>query len=176
MENSKITEAELHEWIQKLDLPPIILEIYNEKVSDPVFREELGYDYSKPYSILDLSPNEQEHYELDRYKPILEIRGSTILAFDTHRNGFILYSLEENIEEPNCFTWDGAFLDEVSFWFENEMSEEDIFHLGNLLNLKYTEEIIESLSEAEENDELSTFEEKDEWMEKVIKELKLRID
>ncbi|COY82198.1 Uncharacterised protein [Mycobacterium tuberculosis] len=67
-------------------------------------------------------------------------------------------------------------MDEVSFWFENEMSEEDIFHLGNLLNLKYTEEIIESLSEAEENDELSTFEEKDEWMEKVIKELKLRID
>jgi hypothetical protein len=67
-------------------------------------------------------------------------------------------------------------LDEVSFWFENEMSEEDIFHLGNLLNLKYTEEIIESLSEAEENDELSTFEEKDEWMEKVINELKLRID
>jgi hypothetical protein len=56
------------------------------------------------------------------------------------------------------------------------MSEEDIFHLGNLLNLKYTEEIIESLSEAEENDELSTFEEKDEWMEKVINELKLRID
>lgn len=44
-------------------------------------------------------------------------------------------------------------------------------HLADLFNLKYAEEIVESLYEAEDNDEVSTFEDQDVWMANMINKL-----
>jgi len=41
-------------------------------------------------------------------------------------------------------------------------------HLADLFNLKYAEEIVESLYEEEDNDEVSTFEDQNVWMANMI--------
>ncbi len=171
----QLTEVELRELIHKLGLPKIVTDIYDENVSDDVFEEALGYEYSKPLSILDLSAEEQKTYRVDRFKPILELRSSDIIAYDTERKGFIGYGLEEEIEDPIVLNWDGVFLEEVVFWYESEFDEDSIMHLAELLNLKYAEEIIESLDEAGDNDELSTFEDQDVWMANMINKLNMRV-
>ena len=171
----QLTEVELRELIHKLGLPKIVTDIYDENVSDDVFEEEIGDSYSKPLSILDLSAEEQITYRVDRFKPILELRNYDIIAYDIERKGFIVYGLEEDIEDPIVLNWDGVFLYEVVFWYELELDEDSIMHLADLFNLQYAEEIVESLYEAEDNDEVSTFEDQDVWMANMINKLNMRV-
>lgn len=114
-------------------------------------------------------------YRVDRFKTILELRNYDIIAYDIERKGFIVYGLEEEIEDPIVLNWDDVFLYEVVFWYELELDEDSIMHLADLLNLKYAEEIIESLYEAEENDEVSTFKAQDVWMANMINKLNMRV-
>ncbi|WP_293932568.1 hypothetical protein [Sphingobacterium sp. UBA6645] len=67
---NELTENELKALIHKLGLPKIVIDIYDENVSDDVFEEEIGDYYSKPLSILDLAAEEQMTYRADRFKPI----------------------------------------------------------------------------------------------------------
>lgn len=70
---NKINELELMKLIEQLGLPPILLEIFHENITDDIFKEELSYEYSKPTSILELSAAEQQEYNTARYKPLLEV-------------------------------------------------------------------------------------------------------
>lgn len=173
MSDKKITELDVRKLFDNVKFPPIINEIYNGKISDPIFREELAYDYNKPDSIFNLGAEEQFTYQTERFKPILEIRNSEIIAYDLKTYGFIKYFLEEGISDPTIFTWDGVFLEELTFWFENDINEEHIDHLSDLLQLKYSRIIIQKLEEAENNNEISTFEEKKEWLLMIYKQFDL---
>jgi len=98
------------------------------------------------------------------------------LAYDVSRSGFILYDLEQGIENPHAYTWDGVWLDEVSFWWENEWEDDEIRKVAKALDLKYVDEIIESLEQNDEEGTLSTFEEKDAWLNKMINKYGLRVE
>lgn len=173
MSNKKITELDVRRLLGNVKFPPIINEIYNGKILDPIFKEELGYNYNKPDSIFNLDADVQLSYQTERFKPILEIGNSEIIAYDMQTNGFIKYFLEEGISDPTIFTWDGVFLEELTIWFENDLSEDHIHHLSDLLQLKYSRKIIQKFEEAENNNELSTFEEKEEWLLMICKQFDL---
>lgn len=168
-------EKEVFELIRTLQLPELVLEIFNGNISDPEIDELMKYNYSKPESILELTDEERKTYQVDQYKPILNFNSYHILAYDVTNKGFFLYDLEEDIDEPNLFTWDGVWLDEVSFWWENEWSDDEIRKVAKALNLKHVDEIIKSLEENDEEGTLSTFEEKDAWLNKMINKYEMRV-
>ncbi len=168
-------EKEVFELIRTLQLPELVLEIFNGNISDPEIDELMKYNYSKPESILELTDEERKTYQVDQYKPILNFNSYQILAYDVINKGFFLYDLEEDIDEPNLFTWDGVWLDEVSFWWENEWSDDEIRKVAKALNLKHVDEIIKSLEENDEEGTLSTFEEKDAWLNKMINKYEMRV-
>ncbi|SRR5690606_9005303 len=168
-------EKEVFELIRTLQLPELVLEIFNGNISDPEIDELMKYNYSKPESILELTDEERKTYQVDQYKPILNFNSYQILAYDVTNKGFFLYDLEEDIDEPNLFTWDGVWLDEVSFWWENEWSDDEIRKVAKALNLKHVDEIIKSLEENDEEGTLSTFEEKDAWLNKMINKYEMRV-
>ncbi len=175
MATSPITETAVKDLIKKLNLVPIILEIFEEQIDDEIAMEELGESISKPYSIFALDSNEQEAYQVHRYIPILEIDSDRIIAYEVENKGFINYSLEEGIHNPTLLTFEGAFLEELIAMFENEVSESDIIHIGKLLGFKHTEDIVEDYLESEDNDELSTFEKIDAWTEKILDKYHLKV-
>ncbi|MGM1430036.1 hypothetical protein ACS126_12320 [Sphingobacterium lactis] len=173
MENGRIEEKDLRALISSLQLPPVILEIYDENIKDPQVAEYFEETYFKPESILTLSAEEQKIYQTDRFVPLLEIDNSLIIAYDTERKGYIDYYLESDPMDSPLYTWDGVFLEQVTLWFEDEMEEDEILHLGKTLHLKHVPEILESLMEAEEDGELDTFEGKDQWMTTELKKWKM---
>lgn len=175
MATSPISEVAVKELIKKLNLAPIILEIFEEQIDDEIAMEELGESISKPYSIFALDSNELEAYQVQRYIPILEIESDRIIAYDVENKGFINYSLEEGIQNPTLLTFEGAFLEELIAMFENEVSESDIIHIGKLFGFKHTEDVVEDYLESEDNDELSTFEEIDAWTEKTLDKYHLKV-
>jgi len=175
MATSPITETAVKDLIKKLNLAPIILEVFEEQIDDEIAMEELGESISKPYSIFALDSNEQEAYQVHRYIPILEIDSDRIIAYDLENKGFINYFLEEGIQSPTLLTFEGVFLEEMIAMFENEVSESDIIHIGKLLGFKHTESIVEDYLESEDNDGLSTFEKMDAWTEKTLDKYHLKI-
>lgn len=174
MNTNNALETEIRELIKSLKLTAIVMEIFNDNISDPLADELLKYSYSKPYSILDLSTEEQQVYQVDRYKPILEFDSGKILAYDLKNSGFVFYSLEEGINNPECITWDGAFLEEVSIWWENEWSDKEIHFAGKNLGLKYTREIVQSLESIRDGAGPETFEAKDAWIKEMLETLNLK--
>lgn len=175
MATSQITEAEVKDLIKKLNLAPILLEIFDEQIVDEIAMDEFRKRISKPYSIFTLDSNEQEAYQVQRFIPIFEFGSDRIIAYDLENKGFINYSLEEGIQSPTLLTFEGVFLEEMIAMFENEVSESDIIHIGKLLGFKHTESIVEDYLESEDNDGLSTFEEMDAWTEKTLDKYHLKI-
>lgn len=168
---NRISEKEIRELIKTLNLPKTVMEIFDEKITDEVVHDVLGEDYSRPYSILNLHPEAQEPYRLEQYKPILELRCSQIIAYDIRNDGFVSYFLEDGIENPVCLTWDGVFLEEVSFWWENEWSDKDILYIGKKLGLNHVDKLLESLNGTPDGAGFPTFEEKEAWVSRMLQEL-----
>lgn len=96
------------------------------------------------------------------------------MAYDTVKKGFIRYNIEVVIDDPNVLTWDGVILQDIQFWFESEIEYETILYLAQLFNLKYAEEILNSLYEAMENNELNTFDQATAWQEKILEQYKMK--
>jgi len=174
MASRNVSEREIRELIRTLNLPETIMEIFDEKITDEAVRDALENDYSKPYSILDLHPSAQKLYRLEQYKPILELRCSQIIAYDIRNNGFVPYFLEDGIVEPVCLSWDGVFLEEVLYWWENEWSDKEMVYVGRKLGLNHVDKILESLNGTPDGAGFQTFEEKETWVDKMLKELNLK--
>lgn len=169
-------EKESLELIKSLKLPALVSEIFNGNISDPEIDELMKYNYHKADSIFDLSEEGREIYHVERFMPILEFNSSQVLAYDLLRSGFILYDLELGIENPHAYTWDGIWLDEVSFWWENEWEDDEIRKVAKALELKYVDDIIDSLEHNNEEGMLSTFEAKEAWLNKMINKYGLRVE
>lgn len=96
------------------------------------------------------------------------------MANDTVKKGFIRYNIEVGIDDPTVLTWDGVMLQDIQFWFESEIEYQTILYLAQLFNLKYAEEILNSLYVAMENNELNTFDQATVWQEKILKQYKMK--
>ena len=162
-------EIEAIELIKSLNLPALVLEIYNENISDPELDELLKYDYSKPDSIFELDKEDQDSYEVDRYKPIFEMNHSQIIAYDTQKAGYILYNIEKDIDNPEYLTWGGVWLEEVSVWWENEWEDDEIIKAGKALGLQYTPQIVDELNQVNDGTGFSTTESKNKWLDEKKK-------
>jgi len=178
LENDKdrVTESEIRKLIIDLKLSGIVLDLFNETCNDEVMEYGLHEDYVIPYAILELTKKQQDEYLVDRYKPILAYAHSTIFAYDSELNGFIVYDIEDKIvDKEECLTWDGIFVNEVLRWWENDVSNEDILYIGNLFGLKYTKEILDSIYSTTEGKGFPTFEDAYAWEEAMINQLNARI-
>ncbi|MDR2920332.1 MAG: hypothetical protein LBV72_13340 [Tannerella sp.] len=178
LENDKerVTESEIRKLILDLKLPAVVLDFFNETYNDEAMEYELHEDYAIPYAILELTKKQQDEYLIDRYKPILAYLHSTVFAYDSKLKGFIVYDIEDKIiEKEECLTWDGIFVNEVLRWWENDISDEDILHIGNLFGLKHTKEILDSIYSTTEGKGFPTFEDTYKWEEAMIDQLNARI-
>src|SRR5690606_37667788 len=97
---------------------------------------------------------------------------SQIIAYDIWNSGFVSYLLEDQVDNPVCVTWDGAFLEEVSCWWENEWSDSDIVYVGKKLGLNDVEKVLKSLNSTPDGAGFATFTEKEAWISRMQKELK----
>lgn len=147
-EKQGVTRNEIRDLIVKLQLPPVVLELFDDNCSDEIMKKLfLDKDFVEPYYILGLTKEQQEYYKTDRYKPLLAWEPGRIIAYDINTNGFVVYSVElfreENLER---LTWEGLFVSEILFLWEMERSDEDILYMGNLFGLENVSEMLESLN------------------------------
>lgn len=170
----ELNEKYVRDLIIKLGLTDTIIEIYDEHISDEIIAEELGYSWSKPYSILELPAEDQQEYQVDKYIPLLSINSTQIIAYDLDGEGYIKYDVEQGLADLTCYTWDGVLLEELTFWWENEVEDEDIEHIAKKIGLKHYASILKSLEEHSEAGLLSTFEAQKIWFEKMYKEFNLK--
>ena len=174
MDNHQTTSEDIRKLIIELNLPSIVLDLFNENCKDKIIDKYCsGYTY--PYQILVLSKIQQNHYCIDRYKPLL-VNYETILAYDIVLKGFILYSIERFVEkELQILKWDGIFIDEILNWWESEIADDEILYLGNLFGLKYTKLILESIYSNTNGKGFSTLKEKEKWKQDIIRQYDLLV-
>ncbi len=141
-------KQDLHLYIIEKNLPVVLHEIIEEKISNKLFKTTFEKNYNAPYSILLLNEKEQSIYQTERYKPIFSYAHSTIYAFDTKTGGFVTYDIENNLRELQLpsYTWDGLFVKQILFWWECEISDFDIIKIGDYLELNHTKEILQSIN------------------------------
>lgn len=96
---------------------------------------------------IDHPTEELKHYKVDRYVPFLSIYQSAVFAYDNVANKFVSYRIEyfreDNLER---LSWDGLFIEEVCAWWEDEWPDADIVHIGDLLGLQHTKELIDNIA------------------------------
>ncbi|MGI6153492.1 MAG: hypothetical protein ACOYJB_06660 [Christensenellaceae bacterium] len=130
--------------IIKLQLPQIVLELFDGKCNDEKAGRLLGSQYQRP---LRLFEQPGEAYKVDRYIPFLAVWQSVIFAYDTISQGFVRYSLERFCEAELVFlTWSGLMLKEIIGWWELEWPDEDIIFAGNLFGINDTEKLIREIA------------------------------
>lgn len=147
MANNKVTHEEINTLIRALGLSPTVSELFEGSCKDEVMqRYLLDRSYTDPYMVLSLEKIQQDTYLIDRYKPFLAYASSTIFAYDTLLKGYVSYNIELDVTDLKaCLTWDGLFIPEIRRWWEYEISDEDIIHIGQLFGLKHTAEILQSI-------------------------------
>lgn len=174
--NNTITREDLRNVIVSLNLPSIILELYDGKCKDEIVLKYAIYNYGYPAKILDLNKDQQKHYLTERYCPILCYLEDTIFAYDQISKGYVTYSIEYFEDKSESLTWDGLFINEVLRWWENEIEDEDILYIGNLFGLKYTKEIISDIYTTSEMSKLSSFQDIFLWRNKLLDKINGRAE
>jgi len=175
-DKERITITDMRNLIVELGLPQTFLDMYDETCNDEILLREFHRDYTAPHAILSyLTKEQQNHYLIDRYKPILSYAHSTIFAYDTITKGFITYYIELMPDNPEYLTWDGLFIDEIIRWWEYEVSDKDILHIGKLFGLKYTKEILDSIYSTTDGNGFATSEKRDKWRSKMLDKINGRI-
>jgi len=175
MENQQTTSEDIRKLIVELNLPSIVLDLFNENCKDKIIRKYCS-GYSYPYQILDLPKVQQNQYCIDRYKPLLVDYGDNIFAYDVVSKGFTLYDIELFIEkELQILKWDGIFVGEILNWWEYEATDDEILYLGNLFRLKYTKLILESVYSTTNGKGFSTLKEKEKWKQDIIRQYDLLV-
>jgi hypothetical protein len=149
-----LTQDDTRKLIIDLRLPRIILELFDENLTDDIANSHfLSDEYKSPYSFFG-NPMEhlKDNYRVDRYAPFLASYQSTFFAYDKVTKSFVSYGIEyfreENLER---LTWDGLFIGKIISWWEDEWPEKDIIHVAGLLSLKHTKELLEEIALRDEN-------------------------
>lgn len=161
-----IAENPTESLLASLPLSKNILKLYRGENEDKVIKEEgIDLQYGKPYEIDTLV---QEEYNYERYKPILSSSDRNI-AYDTMLGGYYSYPMEQDFEPQDfCYTWDGLFISDVLYWWESEISNDRIIHIGNYFGLKYSKEIVESIQRETNGKGFESQEHIDEWEQRML--------
>ncbi|UTW64560.1 hypothetical protein KFE98_10600 [bacterium SCSIO 12741] len=163
----------LSSYIVDNGLPNVLLEIIKEEVSSSEFSRAFGTDYNAPYSILQLTEKEQQIYQTNRYQPIFSYSHSTIFAFDTELGGFIRYDVEDELDEKDIivYSWDGLFVNQILFWWECEIPDEEIISIGDYLGLNHTREILRSIYDKTNGNGFKTVDSASQWELEILKRI-----
>lgn len=169
-DTERVTKEAILALIKQINLPRNVIELFNENCTDAVMQQHrLDKDYTYPYSIIDLKKYQQDAYNVDRYKPILAYAHATIFAYDTQLGGFTTYDIEGSVEADNeCLTWDGVFCREILKWWEYEIPDNDILHIGAYFGLKHTKQVLESIVASTGGNGFSDAEERSRWEHDIL--------
>ena len=173
----KITQQEIRDLLQGLNLSQGVLDLFDGNCKDEIMqRHFFDKSYSDPYMVLSIEKFQQDTYLVDRYKPILAYSGETVFAYDMLLKGFISYNIESTVADlPSCLSWDGLFISEILRWWEYEISDEDILHIGRYFGLKHNQEILDSIYETTDGQGFSTGKALTEWENAMIIKINGRI-
>ncbi|MBC9912817.1 hypothetical protein [Chitinophaga varians] len=172
-DKERVTKEDIRALLIHLNLPGNVMELFDETCHDAVMQQHrLDKDYTYPYSILDLKKYQQDSYNIDRYKPVLAYAHATIFAYDTQLGGFITYDIESNVEaDSECLTWDGVFCREILRWWEYEIPDDDILHIGAYFGLKHTQQVLESIVASTDGKGFSDAEERSRWQKDILTQI-----
>jgi hypothetical protein len=173
----KITHQEMRNLIHKLNLSQGISDLFDGNCTDRIMQQHFfDKSYSDPYMVLSLEKFQQDVYAADRYKPILAYSGATVFAYDSVLKGFISYDIESAVTPvQSCLSWDGLFIPEILRWWEYEVSDENILHIGRYFGLKHTQEILDSIYETTDGEGFSTGKAIAEWENAMIVKINGRV-
>ena len=166
----RITNEDIRSLIPTLGLSKNVLELFDGKCEDDVMKSHFfDKDYADPNMVISLLKYQQDAYLVDRYKPIIAYAGASVFAYDSKLKGYISYDIESHLEqEEECLTWDGLFVGEVLRWWEHDISEEDIIHIGDYFGLKHTKEILDSIIATTDGKGFATGKEITAWENSMI--------
>lgn len=169
-DSDRIANEDIISLIPTLGLSKNVLDLFEGKCEDEVMKRHFfDKDYADPYMVISLLKSQQDVYLVDRYKPIIAYSGATVFAYDSKLKGYISYDIESHVEqEEECLTWDGLFVGEILRWWEYDVSEEDIIHIGDYFGLKHTKEILDSIITTTGGKGFSTGKEITVWENSII--------
>ncbi len=175
LENDKerITASQIETLIPTLNLSDTILTLFQGNCNDDIMKKHsFDKNYSMPYEVFHLTKEQQDVYLIDRYKPILAYATEKIVAYDTKLKGFNQYYLEMGMQSADfCYTWDGIFISQILFWWEYEIPDSEILHIGNYFGLKHTEKILKSIYKDSNGKGFSSNELMTAWEDNTLNEI-----
>jgi len=140
-----ITRDQARRDIVTLNLPQIVLDIFDEKP----LPKNLDIHFCAPYPIFALEPIGQAEYGDARMTPLWMSGGSTIVAYQhaPERRGYFRFDIESGEEEPIFLTWQQVLVEEFQFLWESEWTDEDLIEVAGWFNFKCIELLIGELSQ-----------------------------
>ena len=146
MDTKRLKKEDVLSLLKKIELPTIINDLFVENEKSK--KLELDDFYRCPSEYFLMTKDEQDHYNVDTIIPFLSDPSFyKIYAYDTTRNGFLTFDIEspDAIEKTERFTWDGIFVSDILYWWECDVEKNRILEYGDTLNLKWVEEILNSI-------------------------------
>ena len=134
-DTNRITNKEVRELIVTLQLPPIVLDLFDGK---PEAHNLINHMFSPPKHITEcMTRKEQDYYNIEQYMPIFEVSDDflEVWFYDKINKGYIKYYPEDGLEltEYKLFTWEGLFVYVILFWWQCEDTDEIILQRWELL-------------------------------------------
>ena len=151
-----ITRATARRNIIGLGLPPIVLDVFDEKPVPPLIHRFFCY----PYEVF--VPDQQEFYGEGPITPVWsDSSHACIVAYhhEPRREGFFRFSLEGDEELPFGLSWQQILVAEFKFMWECELDAEEMRRAAELFDFRYVEELIRELSDTPS----PTFEADNRW-------------
>ena len=163
-------KEEIENLIKELDLPAMVLEIFNK--TDKAKLLNLDIEYSCPSEFFIMTDEELEPFKTSSIIPFM-CDGSfyTIYAYDIKRKAFLTYNIEEGITSEDRYKWDALFIKDILNWWEEEISDEEILERGKLLGINHINGILKCIEELGEDISVDI----EKWEQNVIEKFNLEI-
>ncbi len=144
-----ITRDQARRDIVTLNLPQIVLDIFDEKP----LPKNLDLRFCTPYPIFALEAEGQANYGHGRMTPLWMSGGYTIVAYHHAREhrGYFRFDIESGEEEPIFLTWQQVLVEEFQFLWESEWTDEDLIEVAEWFKFKYIELLIGELTQVNLN-------------------------
>lgn len=161
------------EHVSKLQLPEGVTSLYVNRCDDTILkRHNLHRHYGAPHRLTNLRADQQAHYQPERYVPFLAYADAIIFAYDRQQQGFSSFYLEGGVQDALDSThWEGLFITEILRWWEADIADEDILHIGAYFGLRHTALVLESIYSKTDGEGFSSLADIAEWKKEVLQRM-----
>ena len=167
----QITKEQARSKIQKLGLPPIVLDVFDERP----LPYSLKIQFQSPEHIFALDADGQKRYQVGNVIPLwTNTSGYCFFAYanGSNEDGYFRFDIETaESYEPTGMTWQQVLVREFKELWESERPEKQLREISGLFEFRHTDAILAELSS--DGEKLDTFEKSERWHRDFLEKIKV---